>query len=109
MISSESFCGVFYKLHHIISDAWAISLLQSQIYKILNNEPVEACSYSDYCNEEIKYLSGKRAQKDKEFFINQCNAINEFTYLCDAPPEIGKASRKEFIINKEVTKKIKSR
>ena len=38
VISSESFCGVFYKLHHIISDAWAISLLQSQIYKILKKQ-----------------------------------------------------------------------
>ena len=34
IISSEEFCGVFYRVHHIISDAATFSLIGSQINKL---------------------------------------------------------------------------
>lgn len=107
VISSEDFCGIFYKVHHIISDAFTLSLLASQIHKILEGEIVQAFPYSDYIIEEEKYLLSNRAKKDREYFINQYNNIDDFIYLCDTPPEIGECKRKIYLIDSETTSKVK--
>ncbi len=106
ILMSEKFCGVIYRLHHIISDGWTLALIASHFYKILNGEPVEACPYSSYIDEETKYLQSKRAKKDKEYFTEQYHKIDEPVYFCDAVPTIGKSIRKSYIIDKAKTSQI---
>ena len=106
ILMSERFCGVIYKLHHIISDGWTLALIASQFYKILHGETVEAFPYSKYVEEEAKYLESKRAQKDREYFMGQYQKFDEPVYLFDAPPTLGKSKRKSYIIGKESASKI---
>lgn len=106
ILMSEKFCGVIYRLHHIISDGWTLALIASHFYKILNREPVDAFPYSAYIDEEAKYLQSKRAIKDKEYFIGQYHKIDEPVYFCDTAPTIGKSIRKSYIIDKLETSKI---
>ncbi len=106
ILMSDNFCGVIYRLHHIISDGWTLALLASQFYKILNGESVEAFQYSDYVAEEEKYLQSKRAVKDKAYYIERYNRIDEPVYLFDTPPKIGKSARKSYIIGKSKTSEI---
>ena len=73
IIASTHFSGILYRLHHIIADAWTLSLLATQFNRIINNEEVSAYSYRDHIIVEEQYLSGKRYLKDKEFYRKQFN------------------------------------
>lgn len=64
------------KLHHLISDAWTQLSLNETIVKnsrVLTNgegELIQLGSYSDYIENEKKYLEGKRFSSDKEYWGN---------------------------------------
>lgn len=108
VISSEEFCGVFYKIHHIISDAFTFSLISSQMHKLLEGIPVEAFPYSDYIVEEESYVFSKRAQKDKAFFLEQYNNMNELVHFSDSLPVRGESERFVCSIDKDITFRIKA-
>lgn len=61
-------------LHHLISDAWSMSLLISQIMdfytKIISkqNMNIEMPLYTEYIFSEQEYLASSKFQKDKEFW-----------------------------------------
>lgn len=65
---------IFLKVHHIVSDAWSISKLGTDlsiIYEGLLNGTYESCerpSYEEYITEEEKYLNSDRYIRDEEFF-----------------------------------------
>lgn len=107
VISSEEFCGVFYKVHHIISDAFTFSLISSQIHKLMEGIPVEAFPYSYYANEEEEYVLSKRAQKDKAFFLEQHNSMGELVYFSDSLPIRGKSERYVCLLDEDITLKVK--
>ncbi len=107
VISSEEFCGVFYKVHHIISDAFTFSLISSQIHKLLEGIPVKAGAYSEYIAAEEKYLLGSRIQKDREFFLEQYNNMGDLIYFSDSLPVRGESERLVCHTDKEFTLKIK--
>ena len=107
VISSDEFCGVFYKVHHIISDAFTFSLISSQIHKLLEGIPVEAGAYSEYIAAEEKYLLGSRVQKDREFFLEQYNNMGDLIYFSDSLPVRGESERLVCPTDKEFTLKIK--
>ena len=71
LIEGENFCGILYKLHHIIADAWTLSLLATQFNQIMDSQPVEAFSYTERIKAESKYLSSARYLKDRDFYIEQ--------------------------------------
>ncbi|MGN0629912.1 MAG: condensation domain-containing protein, partial [Ruminococcus sp.] len=73
--------GILIKLHHIIGDAWTLSLLGTQFNAILNDETPEIFSYIDYAKSETAYLQSKRYEKDKSFFLEQFKKCDEVTYL----------------------------
>ena len=64
--------GLIYKFHHIVCDAWSLSLLRWQLYEILEKkaDPV-AFSFAEYCDKELEYLNSKRFEKDRVFFTSQ--------------------------------------
>ena len=92
--------GVLAKLHHIVGDAWTLSLIATQYHAILCGETPDAYSYAEYLNSEEKYLSGKRYEKDREFFSEQFKRCNEVTYLCEKRGDSFAAARKTFVIDK---------
>ena len=90
--------------HHIISDAWTMSLFVKKfmpIYSTLTrNEKINSnpdFSYTDFIKSENEYLNSTRFQKDKDFW-------NEFF---DFEPELSLISdKKEQFINTTAKRKI---
>ena len=93
--------GIFARLHHIISDAWTLSLMGTQFNKIMCCEAFEAFSYTGYIEAEESYTNSKRYEKDKEFFIEQFKKCDEATFLNEKQTSTLKAERKTFVISKE--------
>ena len=100
--------GLLAKHHHIIGDAWTLSLLGTQFNKLMNGETVEAFSYADYVQIEGKYLKSKRYEKDKAFFIEQFKKCDEVTYINEKQSDSLNAKRKTIVIDKEHTSLINS-
>ena len=98
--------GLLIKLHHIIGDAWTLSLLGTQFNKLMNGEEVEAYSYADYVERENTYIKSKRYEKDKGFFVEQFKKCDEVTYLSEKQSDSLDACRKTFVIGKEQTRLI---
>ena len=68
---------VFFKVHHIISDAWGMTQVAEQIKeiynKLLNNEDLSGYtkpSYMNLINREQEYLKSPNYDKDSEFWKN---------------------------------------
>ena len=109
--------GFFVCVHHMICDAWSMSLLVNSIVsiysKLVKNEDVDFSydyDYLDFINQEEKYKSSNRFQKDKEFwnslfdenifddvFSANLNTTSTITF---------EASRAEFKLSKAFTEKI---
>ena len=98
--------GLLVKFHHIVGDAWTIALIGTQFNKLINGESVESYSYTDYVESEDTYLTGKRYEKDKSYFLEQFKKCDEVTYLSEKQSESLNARRKTFVIDKDKTKQI---
>lgn len=73
--------GLLAKLHHIISDAWTLSLIATQFNELIKGDGVQAFSYLDYIKEENEYVAGKRYQKiGITFSLSLPNATNPHFY-----------------------------
>lgn len=91
--------GLLVKLHHIIGDAWSLSLLGTQFNKLLNGDFFEAYSYADYVQTEEKYIQSKRYERDKNFFVEQFKKCDEATYINEKQSDSLNAKRKTFAID----------
>ena len=91
--------GLLVKLHHIIGDAWSLSLLGTQFNKLLNSDFFEAYSYADYVQTEEKYIQSKRYERDKNFFVEQFKKCDEATYINEKQSDSLNAKRKTFAID----------
>ena len=107
--------GFIANLHHIISDAWTMSILIDQIVSfyssLLKNEsinvPENQCSYIDFINDEQKYLVSSKCEKSKLFWEQQFENLN-FSYLSEDFSNSYEALRKEVSFSVEDSNKIKS-
>ena len=88
--------GALIKLHHIIGDAWSLSLLASQFYAILHGKTPEAGSYEDYAASEQDYLQSKRCENDRAFFLRQFQKCREATLLSEKRNSSLVAARRTF-------------
>ena len=102
----ENGYGLLVKLHHIISDAWTLSLIGTQFNRILNGETPEYKSYIDYIKSEDEYLNSKRYEKDKAYYIDQFKKCDEVTYISDKQAHSYAAERKTFIVDADKTARI---
>lgn len=100
--------GLLVKMHHIIGDAWSLALIGTQFNQILNGEVPEAYPYSDYLEQEEKYLQSKRYTKDKDFFLEQFKKCDEATYLSEKTIQTNRSERKTFVVDEDRTKRILS-
>lgn len=62
--------GIIAKQHHIVSDAWTMSLVGTQFFRLLDGLPFEVFSYVDYLNKEHLLLDSNRYSADKAFFLD---------------------------------------
>ena len=98
--------GYIAKMHHIICDAWTMLMTGTQFWAIVNGEKVKAYNYTEYIADENKYLSGKKYDTDKAFFLDQFKTCEGVTYLTDKKCNTFETKRKSFIIDMANTKLI---
>lgn len=98
--------GFIIKVHHIIGDAWTLSLFASQFYAILDGETPVAYPYKEYADSEVAYLQSKRYEKDSAFFLEQFRKCDEVTYLSDKQTNSLISVRKTFEMNREKSRYI---
>ncbi|MCL2425095.1 MAG: amino acid adenylation domain-containing protein [Oscillospiraceae bacterium] len=87
--------GVLLKVHHIISDGWACSLIENQVCEFYNNlirgediAPNGNYSYINYIQDEKEYLDSERFRKNKTFWNEKLNnPPEEFLYNMSASVE----------------------
>lgn len=98
--------GILVKMHHIIGDAWTLSLIGSQFCSILNDIMPENCSYITHVDREKIYLQSPRYMKDRLFFLEQFKECKEVVFLSEKSSASWKAARKTFVIDSVITKKL---
>ena len=109
--------GFFVCIHHLICDAWSMSILVNSIISIysglLKNENIDfSCDfdYSEFVNQEEKYKLSSRFEKDREFWNNlfDKNIFDDaFSGNLNTTSAISfEASRAEFKLTKSLTEKI---
>lgn len=111
---SENEGGVYGKLHHLISDAWAHVLGGNKILeyyvklkegiKIDNEEP----SYVDYIKRDQEYEKSDKFNHDKEYWHKKFETFPEFTTLKPRTTNYinPEAKRKTFIVPKKLMHKL---
>lgn len=102
-------------LHHIISDAWNMSLLIDQVMNVysslLHNEEVDLTplpSYIDYIQSEDEYFDSNRFTKDVEFWNNMFSSTPELSHISPNKKENSSsvAQRKILNLNTDLYEKI---
>lgn len=100
--------GILAKCHHIIGDAWTLTLIASQLCALLAGEEPPAYPYSDFVESEAAYIQSDRREKDKAFFLEQFKACPEVVYLSEKQGECYDACRSTFQVNTDLTAHIRS-
>ncbi|MGE5329544.1 MAG: amino acid adenylation domain-containing protein [Deltaproteobacteria bacterium] len=107
--------GFYIKTHHLISDAWTMTLLVNQIiknYSLLRNgqeiSKENNPSYIEFIINENEYNKSKRFEKDKEYWNNKFETIIEPTALKQRTSNYisTKARRKTLIVPKKLSGKM---
>jgi len=115
---NDSDIGFYIITHHIISDAWNMSLLGSYIVdyycrlkKDSNDDSVNNTmpSYTAFIENEQLYLKSDRYEKDKNYWEKTFETVPETTYLkVRQTNEFStKTKRKTFILPKKFTNKLR--
>ncbi len=109
--------GFYILTHHIISDAWSMSLLGSSIvnyycelFKDQNNQIIDSTkpSYVSYIKNEQLYMESVRFEKDKNYWERTFDVAPECASLKNRSTNSFslKTKRKTFILPKKFTKKL---
>ena len=98
--------GFIIKVHHLIGDAWSLSLIASQFCEIVDGKTPLAFPYEEYTAKEVAYLQSVRCGKDRAFFLEQFRKCEEATYLSEKQADSFAAVRKSFSIDAERARRI---
>lgn len=98
--------GILVKLHHVIGDAWTLSLIGSQFCSILNGIYPDAHSYIDYIDSEKAYSKSPRYMKDRTFFLEKFRECDEIIFLSEKRSTSLKSARKTFVIDPVKSEKL---
>ena len=101
-------CGLLAKCHHIIGDAWTLTLIASQLCALLAGEEPPAYPYSDFVESEAAYAQSGRREKDKAFFLERFKVCPEVVYLSEKPGDCYDTRRSTFQVNADLTAHIRS-
>ena len=99
--------------HHLIADAWTMSLLLNQIYEnylhIVKDEDVDLSpnpSYLEFIESQKKYMESNKFESDNEFWQEQFSTLpNIVSFKSNIKTSIN-ADRKIYSLNKTLINKI---
>jgi amino acid adenylation domain-containing protein/thioester reductase-like protein len=113
LLRGEDFWGFFFKIHHIVSDAWTVTLI---IDDILNNywafthdqSPVSTRdSYLESIQSDLEYCASEKFENARNFWSNEFCSTPELTLLKPSATEkLSAAERRTFKLSQELTKQI---
>ena len=104
------------KVHHIISDAWTMSLLINEITEIytalVSNYEVESQlypSYLQYIDSNKEYKNSEKYLKDEKYWKNTFDTMPENSYIANYKnkTENLEAKRREYVLDKDIIDRIK--
>lgn len=76
--------GIIYRFHHLICDAWSLTVLRWQVYQILEKNTVPpAFSFLKYAERAAGYPDSKKYVSDKDYFLGQFLCNRERLFLPD--------------------------
>lgn len=109
---SERLNGYFVKIHHVAADGWSIQIMTEEItqfYTMLRNgETIELSierGYIDYILQENSYLSSKRFERNKRYWLDKFRDIPESFLQKGSNKLIGK--RKTFWMQQSLSQAIR--
>ena len=98
--------------HHLISDAWTMSLLLNEVYTNYLNiiekkeiEPIHNPSYLDFIKSNTDYLNSEKFQKDKEYWDENFKDFPSIVTFKETSPSIS-SNRKVFNFSESLIEKI---
>ncbi len=101
---------IMFKVHHILADAWTCSKVATMIIEYIEkdeNDVKPLYSYTDYINTEEEYKNSDKYLKDKEFWQNYLEGIEEIVSLKDNKKSNSTyANRYSIKLNKGINEKI---
>lgn len=104
------------KVHHIISDAWTMSLLINEIteiYTALSSDyEVESQlypSYLQYIDSNKEYKNSEKYLKDEKYWENTFDTMPENSYIANYKnkTENLEAKRREYVLDEDIIDRIK--
>ena len=108
--------GFILCVHHLLTDAWSVSMLISTIIsiysKLIKNEKIEIDNnlypYTDFIKSETEYLQSSRFKQDEQFWEDLFSEnIFENMYQGTSPSNLTyEATRTEFKLSKKMTSRI---
>ncbi|MDN4524084.1 amino acid adenylation domain-containing protein [Fictibacillus fluitans] len=102
---SDDHYGIFAKLHHLFFDGWSMQLLTEEISRAYENVTLDHLPlYTNFIDRETKYLTSKRAEKDRLYWNHKFKNIPDPIFHVK-PGEL-QAKRKSYSINKNLTSSI---
>ena len=99
--------------HHLISDAWTMSLVLEEIYQnylhIINNEEIDLTpnpSYREFIKSQNNYMESSKFEKDNEFWQEQFERLPNIVSFKNNVKTTINANRKIYSLNKSLINKI---
>lgn len=99
--------GIFFKVHHIISDAFSVGLLVNEfIFTYRDYEKnllpsIERGSYQKVLDAENDYKLGKKINRDKEFWVSEFKNKLTSSYLSNKKSSSYRVHRQSFSLSKK--------
>ena len=109
--------GLNVTFHHIVSDAWTMSLFIDEVMsiyeKLLQNQEIDTvpnASYLDYIKAEKEYQESERYHKDETFWKQKFSEEPEMAYIAGHKKQTKhtKAKREIFHLSQDTLEKIQS-
>lgn len=101
--------------HHLISDAWTMSLVLEEIYQnylnIINGNEIDFApnpSYLEFIKSQDKYLESEKYKQDREFWQDSFKVLPNITSFKNNIKASINSNRKIYSISKTLVKKIDS-
>lgn len=110
LVNSDGTADVLSVSHHIVADAWTVSMYAKEIIRIYqllkNREEVTNINYSynEYIQIEDEYLKSEKFEEDKKYWEEQYKDEITTQFFSNSNNPSGK--RKQFIITKDVVESI---
>ena len=111
---SDNEGGYYIKMHHLISDAWSMTIVGNEIMNnylgILNNNEydIDKPTYAEYIKNYAEYKNSEKFKKDREYWVNKYDIAPEVTTLKPRTTKENStaSNRKTFVLPEKLCKKM---